>query len=119
MTAALPTGPARPTGDRILCRPMPPETMSPGGILLPQSFAKRPRAAMVIDQGPGRWNPDQACLDAIDDLIGHTLLCGDIVVYGEHSGIELSLGTEDYVILAAQEILLIIDGPHRQEDATT
>ncbi|MBE9565952.1 MAG: co-chaperone GroES [Proteobacteria bacterium] len=90
----------RPLGDRIVIKPGEAEDVTKGGIVLPDSAKKRPREGEVLAVGPGKLldNGQRAPLE---------ISVGDVVVYTEYGGTEITVGDEDYVILDEGSVLAI------------
>jgi chaperonin GroES len=90
----------RPLGDRIVVKPGPEEEVTKGGIVLPDTARKRPREGEVVAVGPGKM------LDS-GERAPMEVRVGDVVVYSEYGGTEITLGTDDYVILDEGSILAV------------
>ena len=90
----------RPLGDRIVIKPGEAEEVTKGGIVLPDSAKKRPREGEVLAVGPGKL------LDSGQRAPMETSV-GDVVVYTEYGGTEITVGDEDYVILDEGSVLAI------------
>lgn len=90
----------RPLGDRIVIKPGEAEDVTKGGIVLPDSAKKRPREGEVLAVGPGKLldNGQRAPLE---------ISVGDVVIYTEYGGTEITVGDEDYVILDEGSVLAI------------
>ena len=90
----------RPLGDRIVVKPGEAEDVTKGGIVLPDSAKKRPREGEVLAVGPGKLldNGQRASME---------ISVGDVVVYTEYGGTEITVGDEDYVILDEGSVLAI------------
>ena len=90
----------RPLGDRIVIKPGEAEEVTKGGIVLPDSAKKRPREGEVLAVGPGKLldNGQRASME---------ISVGDVVVYTEYGGTEITVGDEDYVILDEGSVLAI------------
>jgi chaperonin GroES len=93
----------RPLGDRIVVKPGPQEEVTKGGIVLPDTAKKKPREGEVMAVGPGKLleNGERAPLE---------VKVGDVVVYSEYGGTEITLEGEDYVILDEGSVLAINPG---------
>ena len=91
-----------PIEDRVLVRPVAAETVSPSGIVLPDSAQEKPNQGVVAAVGAGRTNPDGPRADM-------PIADGDTVVYGKYSGQEITLNGEDFKILRAADLLAKID----------
>jgi chaperonin GroES len=90
----------RPLADRILVKPGEEEEVTRGGIVLPDTAKKRPREGEVLAVGPGKLldNGQRAPME---------VAVGDVVVYSEYGGTEITVGTDEYVILDEGSILAI------------
>jgi chaperonin GroES len=90
----------RPLGDRIIVRPGPEEEITKGGIVLPDTAKKKPREGEVLAVGPGKL------LDS-GERAPIEVKVGDVVVYSEYGGTEVTIEDEDYVILDESSVLAI------------
>lgn len=90
----------RPLGDRIVVKPGKEEEVTKGGIVLPDTAKKRPREGEVVAVGPGKLleNGQRAALE---------VSVGDIVIYSEYGGTEITVGGEDFIILDEGSVLAI------------
>ena len=90
----------QPLGDRIVVKPGEEEEVTKGGIVLPDTARKRPRGGEVLAVGPGKMldNGQRAPMD---------VSVGDIVLYSEYGGTEITIGDADYVILDEGAVLAI------------
>jgi chaperonin GroES len=98
----------RPLGDRIVVKPGPQEEVTKGGILLPDTARKKPREGEVVAVGPGKLleNGERSPLE---------VSVGDVVVYSEYGGTEITLDGEDYVILDEGSVLAINPGAKKSK----
>ncbi len=90
----------QPLGDRIVVKPGEEEEVTKGGIVLPDSARKRPREGEVLAAGPGKMleNGQRAPME---------ISVGDVVLYSEYGGTEITIGDDDYVILDEGSVLAI------------
>lgn len=90
----------RPLGDRIVVKPAEEEEVTKGGIVLPDTAKKRPREGEVLAVGPGKLldNGERAPME---------VSVGDVVVYSEFGGTEVTIGDEDYVILDENSVIAV------------
>jgi chaperonin GroES len=90
----------RPLGDRIVVKPGKEEEVTKGGIVLPDTAKKRPREGAVMAVGPGKLleNGQRAALE---------VAVGDVVVYSEYGGTEITVNGEDFIILDEGSVLAI------------
>ncbi len=90
----------RPLGDRIVVKPSKEEEVTRGGILLPDTAKKRPREGTVVAAGPGKLleSGERAPLE---------IAVGDVVVYSEYGGTEVTVDGTDYIILGEDSVLAV------------
>ncbi len=90
----------RPLGDRIVVKPGKEEEVTRGGIVLPDTAKKKPREGEVVAAGPGKLleNGQRAPLE---------VSVGDVVVYSEYGGTEITVDGTDYVILDEGSVLAV------------
>jgi chaperonin GroES len=93
----------RPLGDRVVIEPIPREDMTKSGIVLPDTAKEKPQEGKVIAVGPGKTLEDGK-REAID------VQTGDKVLYAKYAGTEFKLDGEDLLIVAAKDILAIVEG---------
>ena len=93
----------RPLGDRVVIEPIPREDMTKSGIVLPDTAKEKPQEGKVIAVGPGAFDNDGKRI-AID------VTTGDKVLYAKYAGTEFKLHGEDLLIVAAKDILAIVEG---------
>jgi chaperonin GroES len=90
----------RPLGDHILVKPGEAEQVTASGLVLPDTAQKKPREGEVLAVGPGRLleNGKRAPME---------VSVGDVVVYAQYGGTEVTVDGEDYVILDEGSVLAI------------
>ena len=88
----------RPLEDRILIKPIEPETKTASGLFLPETAKERPMQGTVISTGPGLLldNGDRAPV---------AVKKGDTVVYGKYAGTEIEIKNVKHVIMRESELL--------------
>jgi len=92
----------RPLEDRVLVRPAESETVTAGGIVLPDNAQEKPQRGEVVAAGPGR-------LSKKGERLPMPVAVGDSVIYGKFSGNNLEIEGEEYKVLRADEILAKLD----------
>jgi chaperonin GroES len=92
----------RPLGDRVVVRPIERETMTPSGIVLPDTSKEKPQEGKVLAVGPGRLLEDgtYAQLDIKE---------GDRVIYSKYSGTEFKQDGQEMLVLSERDVLAVID----------
>ena len=93
----------RPLGDRVVIEPIPREDMTKSGIVLPDTAKEKPQEGKVLAVGPGAFDNDGKRI-AVD------VSTGDKVLYAKYAGTEFKLDGEDLLIVAAKDILAIVEG---------
>ena len=85
------------TNNRIIVEPVPAETRTASGIIIPDTAKEKPQKGTVVAVG--------------DDLEDEkpTLKVGDVVIFGKYSGTELKWEGTDYLIMKENEIFGILN----------
>ncbi|MGB1800518.1 MAG: co-chaperone GroES [Gammaproteobacteria bacterium] len=92
----------RPLHDRVIVKRVEEDTMSPGGIVIPDSATEKPIEGEIIAVGNGKLL-DNGELRALD------LKKGDKVLFGKYSGTEVKVGGEDLLVLREDDIMGVIE----------
>ncbi len=92
----------RPLNDRIIAKRLEQESVSKGGIIIPDSAKEKPAKAIVVAVGPGKRAKDGS-------RIAMEVKVGEEVLFGKYAGSEVKLDGEEHVILKEDDILAIID----------
>ena len=92
----------RPLHDRVVVRRLDEETMSAGGIVLPDSAAEKPSQGEVLAIGPGKVldNGDQRALD---------VKVGDKIIFGQYGGSTVKIDGDELLILSENEIFGVLE----------
>ena len=85
-----------PLHDRVIVKADPPETVTKGGIIIPDTAQDKPQRGTVIAAGPGK--KDEPVM----------VKTGDTVLYGKYAGTEIQIDGEDYLIMRESDILAIV-----------
>ena len=93
----------KPLEDRILIKPVEPETKTASGIFLPESAKEKPMQGKVVATGPGKL------LDN-GERVKPSVRKGDTVVYGKYAGTEIEIKNASHLILRESELLGVIEG---------
>ena len=80
--------------DRVLIKPIS-ETVTSGGIIIPENGKEKPKTGEVILVGPGKKDVEMVVKP------------GDIVLFSEYSGIEFKLEGESHLIMQQDDIFMI------------
>lgn len=88
----------KPLDDRVLVEPLEAEDTTTGGILLPDAAKEKPQRGTIIAVGPGHLN-DEGGRDPMSVAVG------DVVVYGQYGGTDVTIDDTDYKVLRESDIL--------------
>ena len=94
--------PVRPLEDRVLVKPLDPETKTASGIYLPESAKEKPVQGKVVAVGPGKM------LDN-GERVKPSVKKGDTVVFGKYAGSEIEIKNVKHMIMRESELLGIIE----------
>lgn len=92
----------RPLGDKILVQRLEAETLSKGGILIPDNAKEKPTQAIVLAVGSGRLL-DDGTVRPLD------VKKGNKVLFGKYNGTEVELDGEKLLILSEDDILAVLE----------
>ena len=90
----------KPLNDRLVVKAVTPESMTSGGIILPDSAQEKPQEAEVVAIGPGKTMDN-------GKVVPLEVKPGDIIVYAKYGGTEIKIGADEYVILRQDDVLAI------------
>lgn len=93
----------KPLEDRILVKPIEPETKTKSGIYLPESAKERPMQGKVVSTGSGKLL-DNGKRSAVN------VKKGDTVLFGKYGGTEVEIKNTTHMILRESELLGVIEG---------
>ncbi|MDP3311844.1 co-chaperone GroES [Lutibacter sp.] len=86
----------KPLADRVLIEPLPAETKTASGLILPDSAKEKQQKGTVIAVGKGTKDEPM------------TVKVGDTVLFGKYAGTELVIENVDYLIMRESDILAIV-----------
>ncbi|MCB9532569.1 MAG: co-chaperone GroES [Myxococcales bacterium] len=90
-----------PMGDNVLVQRLEAESVTAGGIVLPESAKEKPREGTVIAVGDGR---------VLDDGTRRKMQvkAGDRIIFSSYAGTEIEVGGNEYLIVREDEILAVV-----------
>jgi len=93
----------RPLHDRVIVRRLDEETVSAGGIIIPDSAKEKPLEGEVVSAGKGKImeNGDIRPLD---------VKAGDKVIFSKYAGTEIKIEGEEVLMMREDDILGVIEG---------
>jgi len=92
----------KPLSDRVVVRRVDSESVTKGGIVIPDAAAEKADQGTVLAVGPGRRNKETSELIALDVKVGNQVL------FGKFSGQTVKVDGEELLILREEDILGVI-----------
>ena len=92
----------KPLSDRVVVRRVDSESVTKGGIVIPDAAAEKADQGTVLAVGPGKRNKETSELIALDVAVG------DRVLFGKFSGQTIKVDSEELLILREEDILGVI-----------
>lgn len=86
----------KPLADRVIVQPAEAETVTKGGIIIPDTAKEKPQKGTIVAAGPGKK----------DEPV--TVKVGDTVLYGKYAGTEISVEGKEYLIMRESDIFAIL-----------
>ena len=92
----------RPLHDRLIVQRMEEETLSAGGIVIPDSATEKPSRGTVIAVGNGKIleNGDVRKMDVKK---------GDTVLFGKYSGTEVKVDGDEYLVMREDDVMAVLE----------
>jgi chaperonin GroES len=90
-----------PLADRVVIKALEETETMRGGLYIPDTAKEKPQQGEVIAVGPGRFEKDKR--------VPMDVKVGDKVLYGKYSGTEVTLDSEQYLILRESDVLAIVN----------
>ncbi len=92
----------KPLEDRVLIKPIEPESKTASGIYLPETAKEKPMQGKVVAVGPGKL------LDS-GERVKPSVKKGDVVVFGKYAGTEVEIKNVKHMILRETELLGLVE----------
>jgi chaperonin GroES len=92
----------RPLGDKVLIKRLEAESITAGGIVLPETAKEKPKRGRVQAVGDGKL------LDT-GERAKITVKKGDEVLFTSYAGTEIKLDGDEFVIMDESDILAILE----------
>ena len=90
-----------PIGQRVLVKRLEAESVSSGGIVLPDTAQEKPQEAEVVSLGTGGKDEDGKAIE-------FAVKVGDKVLISKYGGTEVKVDGDDLLILSESDILGIV-----------
>lgn len=91
-----------PLGDKILVKRLEAEGKTKGGIVLPDTAKEKPKEGKVIALGDGKLLDDGS-------RAKFQVKKGDRILFTSYAGTEIQLEAEEYLIMAEDDVLAVIE----------
>lgn len=92
----------RPLYDRILLKRLDTEEMTKGGIIIPETVEEKPQEGKIVAVGKGKIS-DDGSVKPLDVKVG------DKVLFSKYAGTDITIESEEYLILKEDELLAIVE----------
>lgn len=93
----------RPLQDRIIVERIEEETVTAGGIIIPDTVSKeKPQEGKIVAAGKGK-KTDEGKLIPMDVKVG------DVVLFGKYAGSEVKVDGKEYLIMREDDILGVVE----------
>ena len=102
----------RPLHDRVLVKRIDEDEKSPGGIIIPDTAQEKPMEGEVISAGPGARDGD-------GNIVSLEVKAGDKVLFGKFAGTDVTIKSEELVIVKESDILAVIGSGRRKASRKT
>jgi chaperonin GroES len=91
----------RPLHDRVLVKRLEEQDDRHGSIFIPDTAKEKPQQGEVIAVGTGKVTDEGKHLPLV-------VKRGDRILFGKYSGSEITLGSEEYLIMKEEDVLGIL-----------
>ena len=92
----------RPLHDRIIVERIEEETMTAGGIIIPDSAKEKPLEGIIIAVGKGKSTDDGKVLPL-------DVKAGDKVLFGKYAGTEIKIDGKELLMMREDDILGVVE----------
>jgi len=90
-----------PLSDRVVIKALEETEQMRGGLYIPDTAKEKPQIGEIIAIGPGRYEDGK--------VVPMSVKVGDKVLYGKYSGTEVTIETEQYLILRESDVLAVVN----------
>ncbi len=89
-----------PLADRVVVRSLEGNEQTRGGLFIPDTAKEKPQQGEIVAVGPGKYEDGK--------LVPMSVKVGDKVLYGKYSGTEITLDSEQFLILRESDVLAVV-----------
>ncbi len=92
----------RPLHDRVVIKRTEEETLSAGGIVIPDSATEKPSRGEIVAVGNGKVT-NSGEVRALDVKVG------DVVLFAKFSGTEIKIDGEEMLVMSEDDIMAVVE----------
>ncbi len=92
----------KPLGDRVLVKRLEEETVTKGGIIIPDTAKEKPMKGEIVAVGDGKLGED-------GKRVKPNVKAGELVLFNKYAGTEVKVEDVEYLIMREDDILCIIE----------
>ena len=92
----------RPLHDRVIVERLEEETMTAGGIIIPDSAKEKPLEGTIVAVGKGKSTEEGKVLPL-------DVKKGDKILFGKYAGTEIKIDGKEYVMMREDDILGVVE----------
>lgn len=92
----------RPLQDRIIVERLEEETVTAGGLIIPDSAKEKPQQGRVVAVGNGKKTDDGKVI-ALDVKVG------DKVLFGKYAGNEIKVDGKEYLMMREDDVMGVVE----------
>ncbi|QLA18462.1 co-chaperone GroES [Desulfolutivibrio sulfoxidireducens] len=92
----------KPLGDRVLVKRLEEETVTKGGIIIPDTAKEKPMKGEIVAVGDGKLGED-------GKRVKPNVKAGEMVLFNKYAGTEVKVEDVEYLIMREDDILCIIE----------
>lgn len=91
----------KPLEDRVVVKAAAAEQTTASGLVIPDTVKEKPQEGEVVAIGPGR-------IDDHGNRVPIDVKVGDRVLYSKYGGTEVKVGSEEYLVVPARDLLAVL-----------
>jgi chaperonin GroES len=92
----------RPLHDRIIVERLEEETVTAGGLIIPDSAKEKPQQGKVVAVGKGKKTEE-------GKVIAMDVKVGDKVLFGKYAGNEVKVDGKEYLMMREDDIMGVVE----------
>lgn len=92
-----------PVFDRLLVERIANDTVSPGGIIIPDKAKEKPLEGRIVAQGEGTLSEDGESMYPLDTKVG------DHILFPKHCGTDINIGGQDLLVMCEADVMCVVE----------